>query len=603
MDLHHEWGSTSTLTAEGSSTPTTPQAAVGTGDGTATSDGTAGKAPTLEQELEQMTTLVSGMGKNFGSYWGSFRKQSATAIKQSQAYASSAARDLTPYLDKAKAELDKLGEQARASAAAGQAASTSSGLVNPDAPALSVAQADGEKQQERSEMASAGTDKGKGRALENEADPVTGADTEQKDPQRPAEIIAGVSAEDAAAAMRRSSDAATAFFTRIQSQLSSNPNFQHFQHNLGSMQHDLRQKVDFSKIDLNEATKKYEAAMNQGEKYFKVASKELTELFGEAVRIVPPEEADGAESGAGAGTRGALVGKQQDRRKKEAAVAAAGRKETLLHRLRSDPAVLLVDPAKPPDETAGTERRDAAADGKEAYAAFCKAVEEKGGFEGDVWKARISSELATEIGHVLQATHDSVVPSSLSSSAFWLRYFFRVQQIEEDEARRKEILEGATQDQDEEDFNWDMEDESASSVVGDDKPSDVPTAAAPSDKSTKSSDESLQKTPKSQSTATLPKPTDSSASSDIDDAWGEADADDVADDKAAPAAAATSSAKEASPRNSSEEGGTSTGSSYDVVSRTSGSPKLEKKESAATLGASAKKPQQQDDEDDDSDWE
>ena len=341
--------------------------------------------------------------------------QSATAIKQSQAYASSAAKDLTPFLDKAKAELDKLGEQARASAAAGQAASTSTGLVNPDAPALSVAREDGEKQQERSETATAGTDKGKGRASDNEANPATGPDAE-KDSQRPAEIIAGVSAEDAAAAMRRSSDAATAFFARIQSQLSSNPNFQHFQHNLGTMQQDLRQKVDFSKIDLNEATKKYEAAMNQGEKYFKVASKELTELFGEAVRIVPPEEADGAGAGAGAGagtdagagTRGALVGKQQERRKKEAAVAAAGRKETLLHRLRSDPAILLVDPAQPSDETAGTEKRDIGADANEAYIAFCKAVEEKGGFEGDVWKARISSELATETGHILQATHDSL---------------------------------------------------------------------------------------------------------------------------------------------------------------------------------------------------
>ena len=144
-----------------------------------------------------------------------------------------------------------------------------------------------------------------------------------------------------------------------------------------------------------------------------------------------------------------------------------------------------------------------------------------------------------------------------------------------------------------------MEDESASSVLGDDKVVDAPSVA---DKPTKSSDEFLQKTPKSHSSATLPKPTESSASSDVDDAWGEADPNDVGDDKAAPSVAATSTAKEASPRNSSEEGGTSTGSSYDIVSRTSGSPKLEKKESAATLGAPAKK-LQQDDEDEDSDWE
>ena len=95
MDLHSEWGSTSTSTptAEGSSTPTTTQAGAGTGDdGTGTSDGAASKAPTLEQELEQMTTLVSGMGKNFGSYWGSFRKQ-VSSVRGDGAGASRCAQE------------------------------------------------------------------------------------------------------------------------------------------------------------------------------------------------------------------------------------------------------------------------------------------------------------------------------------------------------------------------------------------------------------------------------------------------------------------------------------------------------------------------------
>lgn len=142
----------------------------------------AGKArlPTIEQEIEQMGTLVSGMGKNLGSYWSSFRRQvsyalccaivnnmrtrpcridsacarhptipseltlmtwtcatqSETVLKQSQALASNAAKDLTPYLDKAKAELAQLNEQAKASAAAGQAASISELGVNADNPSV-----------------------------------------------------------------------------------------------------------------------------------------------------------------------------------------------------------------------------------------------------------------------------------------------------------------------------------------------------------------------------------------------------------------------------------------------------------------------------------
>lgn len=35
-----------------------------------------------------------------------------------------------------------------------------------------------------------------------------------------------------------------------------------------------------------------------------------------------------------------------------------------------------------------------------------------------------------------------IVPSTISEDEFWKRYFFRVQQINEDEEKRKLILEG-----------------------------------------------------------------------------------------------------------------------------------------------------------------
>jgi len=40
-----------------------------------------GKSPTIEQEIEQMGTLVSSMGKNLGSYWSSFRRQVSVTIR------------------------------------------------------------------------------------------------------------------------------------------------------------------------------------------------------------------------------------------------------------------------------------------------------------------------------------------------------------------------------------------------------------------------------------------------------------------------------------------------------------------------------------------
>ena len=197
---------------------------------------------------------------------------------------------------------------------------------------------------------------------------------------------------------------ATAFFSKLSTQLSSNPNFQSFQHNLTHMQDQLKTHVDFSRIDLQEAQKRAEAAMNQGEKYFKVASKDLTDLFGQAVRIVPPT-GDGAK----AGNKGA------DKRRKEAEVAAAGRRETLLHRLRSDPAILLVDPAQPvaarSDGPAGpsSDSSQSETDTREAFAKFLQSNEDNGGLEGESWKGRIDAALSNETsGSALRQSLESI---------------------------------------------------------------------------------------------------------------------------------------------------------------------------------------------------
>lgn len=581
MDLYGAWDPSLSSTS-GANTPIRETADINTQDDSSDSVGdkvpnashASGSAlpaiapgkpkPTIEQEIEQMGTLVSGMGKNLGSYWSSFRRQSEAALKQSQALASSAAKDLTPYLDKAKAELDKLNEQAKASAAAGQAASISELGVNPDNPSV-VLKAPRE-------------DKGKGVDREGGEDPTSPAGSTRT-------LVPDSSSEESKPIMN-----ATAFFSKLQTQLSSNPNFQNFQHTFQNMQHELKHKVDdFSKIDIHEAKEKYEKAMNSGEKYWKVASKELTDLFGEVVQIVPPEgyRAHDQEQTSGP------AGKAADKRKKDAAVAAAGRKEMLLHRIRSEPAILLVDPSEPPaartsssSDLSGEEKKEIHTDTSEAFASFLASVQNAGGFASDDWKGKISCELDDEDGGIaLKQTYESIVPGKITEEAFWMRYFFRKQQIEEDEARRREILEGATQ-QEEEDFSWDMEDESASSAA----PEDYQEASA---KELVSS-ESIS-TPKLGGPQRKRTPTETTSPS-----LGEADASwSVPAEPASPSAStaqvpgltrAELIAKGSSTRNSSEEG---TASSYDVVSAGDiSSPKTEK----APAG-------QEHNNDSDSDWE
>jgi len=308
--------------------------------------------------------------------------------------ASSAAKDLTPYLDKAKAELDKLNEQAKASAAAGQAAAISDLGVNAENPSV-VLQAPRE-------------DKGKGVDREGS--------TETTSPTGSTRTLVPESSSDDSKPIMN----ATAFFSKLQNQLSSNPNFQNFQHTFQNMQHELKHKVDdFSKIDMHEAKEKYEKAMNSSEKYWKVASKELTDLFGEVVQIVPPE---GYKTGSQEQPTGP-AGKAADKRRRDAAVAAAGRKEMLLHRIRSEPAILLVDPAEAPaavgsstNEASGEDKKEAHADTREVFATFLRKVQETGGDEGETWKAKIISELDDEEGGTaLKQTYDSLGKSNYTA--------------------------------------------------------------------------------------------------------------------------------------------------------------------------------------------
>lgn len=92
MDLYGSWDP-ALASSSGANTPIreTPEQASNKA-GTSSNDGASGqeqgnasasgssaankaRSPTIEQEIEQMGTLVSGMGKNLGSYWSSFRRQ------------------------------------------------------------------------------------------------------------------------------------------------------------------------------------------------------------------------------------------------------------------------------------------------------------------------------------------------------------------------------------------------------------------------------------------------------------------------------------------------------------------------------------------------
>ncbi|TFY77983.1 hypothetical protein EWM64_g6030, partial [Hericium alpestre] len=128
--------------------------------------------------------------------------------------------------------------------------------------------------------------------------------------------------------------------------------------------------------------------------------------------------------------------------------AIATRKESLLRAVRTNPEILKVDPAgEKSSSEAFVEWAEAEVDVKE------------GGIAGEDWKGRIEKEVEEE-GEQLNITRDALVPSDMTEDAFWLRYFFRVHQIEQEEERRKALLQGVQQY---DDFSWEDDDDEATS--------------------------------------------------------------------------------------------------------------------------------------------
>ncbi|THH06597.1 hypothetical protein EW146_g9561 [Bondarzewia mesenterica] len=192
------------------------------------------------------------------------------------------------------------------------------------------------------------------------------------------------------------------------------------------------------------------------------------DLLREAVRVVPPD----AAGGSGSGTTGVMwdgtdvwtmpglsgsetpqsdspvVGKERSLRRSGEVTAIAMPKEALLRALRTNPEILKVDPT--------VEHRSS-----QMFETWVKAeVEEKeGGILGMEWNARIEKEMESD-GTALKDMKDALVASEMTEDIFWTCYFFRVYQIEQEEIRRKALLQGPVEQEDE--FSWEDDDEASS---------------------------------------------------------------------------------------------------------------------------------------------
>ncbi|KAH9892830.1 hypothetical protein C8Q73DRAFT_648808 [Cubamyces lactineus] len=405
--------------------------------GTTTPPANAQPAPSLNEEVSQVVGQLS-------RFWGGFRKQSQTALE-------AARKDLGQVVQQAQKELTKLTAEAPPSTPAAAA---------PEATALAAEQAEsvpaegeGDTPAESSSKASSATDT----------------------PDATNEASSSQSSQPQTLFSRLQSALPPALVSTVQTQLPETLKETLKHARVGSAN---LSALDFAQLRTT-ITTELQRVQGATEEYVHKSEdflREAGEFLKDAVKVVPPEENasypgliwDGTDvwmlpntGSAPASAAGGGKGKGKEREGRSSSSsgrpsvdtlrAVATRAESMLKQLRHDPEVIKADPNE--DEKV-----------RELYTAWLatEASSEESGLGTVAWQKKVEEALADPIdGSALKVTMDTLVPEHLTHDEFWTRYFFRIHQVEREEARRKAIIQG-THDNDE-DFSWEDEDEEATS--------------------------------------------------------------------------------------------------------------------------------------------
>ncbi|GAA5945211.1 uncharacterized protein JCM15063_005328 [Sporobolomyces koalae] len=505
---------------------------------------TSTPSSTLDLDKEVQNVLAG-----FGSFWGKVRKQSTQALANAEKQFESTRKDLNPLLSKAKQNLDTFSTAARAevqrlsevSSTPAEGTSNQGVIVGADGLPMMIATEPSDFKQDKGKQVDRG---------------------------------------DSTAASENPAAAASAFFSRIQHQLSSVQD--QAPRALESLSSNLSHQFQDTVAQLNLKTNT-EEYLHKGESWLNEFRTEVSKLAKDAVQIVPPTLSGPAARD--------LAVEQSDTLDDLSVTKGMTRRDTLLHRLRSDPNLFLIDPALPPPQSS-IDSKDAA-DLRESYATFLSTLPES---PSTLIDSELVKSARTEGGDQLEQTRVRVVSDpemNVDDETFWKRYLFRVYLIDQEEEKRKKVLSVAQAEED--DFSWDMDDEDATgsspqvapSSAFEPSPSSIPAAAT---------------TP---SSARVPGPvTEPSPASSSLVQPEEPDSKPIEQDQA------STPTTFQSPRTSSSE---ETRTSYDFVGERSGNPSVDGREEVAeeavpesTTGsttAPSSTDKIQDDDEDDSDWE
>lgn len=277
--------------------------------------------------------------------------------------------------------------------------------------------------------------------------------------------------DDREIAPKSTSSTAQTLFSRLQSALPPNVVSTVQQNIPDSLKH-AGDNIDFAQLRTtlsNEFQRVQGITRTQAEDYIHKSESLLREVVKEAgdalsnaVKVIPPDETS-PTANAGLLWDGTdmwmlpdppeTIADSSGKGKGKASVqhAVATRAEALLKRLKHEPDIL---------------RHNLEADEgvKASYIEWLAAevTVEESGMSATKWATKIKANANdTQDGQALQATLNTLVPSEMDEETFWRRYFFRVHQIEQEEAKRKALIQDSITV--EEDFSWDDEEEEAPS--------------------------------------------------------------------------------------------------------------------------------------------
>lgn len=358
-----------------------------------------------QQSLNEEVNQVIGQ---LGRFWGGFRKQASStpflsctsysSIDQSQTVFETARKDLGGVVTQAQKELNKLTTAGTTSTA--EDSSTEEGTPR-SGPA-----------EDKEEV----TPTSSSTATLKETDASAGSSAEPSDASSPPQSQSGWSTQ--------------ALFSRLQSALPPNVVSTVQNHIPESLKH-ASENIDLAQLRTNLLSEvqriqgvtraQAEEYVHKSEALLREAVKEAQEVFRDAVKVIPPEEANPAstsgssgliwdgtdmwmlptetEAGAGLADDSATGSGKGKSVNNDAGVAAvATRAEALLRRLRHDPAIVRMDPEA--DEAT-----------KEKYISWLeKEVNSKdGGIEGKEWRTVIAKTMDdTTDGKALASLKDTL---------------------------------------------------------------------------------------------------------------------------------------------------------------------------------------------------